>query len=204
MAEPAKLAAWHLPNFSAPAAVVAVDETENPLYQQGYQQGLNDGKTQAEQAFKQQAKQTESDRLNQLTEKMLAAEELINTLNQPYQQLEKLLEQECFTLVAAVAEKLFQKAIAAEPAQLLKMIMQAKTQLPLASGKIELKLSAEDSQALQQCLTNVELEAQFKMTEDPKLCRGEFILKSANSFIDGTLKQRLARILSEIDDNNQS
>ena len=133
-----------------------------------------------------------------LKNKMKYLDELVMSLNEPFEKLDQEVEKELVTLAIAIAKQIIRREIKIDPGQIMAVIRQALECLPVSSRNIKIALHPEDSALVQELSTISEENEQWQLVEDPTLMRGGCRLTTATSRIDASVESRLAAIFSQI------
>lgn len=199
---------WHLPNimdedFHSPQQKRPDDK--NPVYQKGFHAGYAKAKEELTEQFQAEHDREQSEQAEtkyELESKIQQINVILSALNAPFEQLVDKVEQECVALSCALAEKLYQKKMSEEPEQLLKIVKKACQQLPIASQALEMRCHPAELSVLQNSEGIMKIDRQLTLVGDEKCERGEFILKSDKSAIDGRLIKRCQSLLNLSDDHD--
>ncbi len=151
-------------------------------YEKGYQNGMAE-------AAKVVAKQRQTVR---------HLEQLLCTLNDPFDELDQQVEQELVTLAVAIAQQIIRREIKIDPGQIMAVIREALEALPGASRNIKIALHPEDASLVNQLTTGSKENQPWSLIEDPGLMRGGCRVTTDTSRIDATIENRLAAICAQI------
>ncbi|MEN3156814.1 flagellar assembly protein FliH [Alkalimonas sp. NCh-2] len=163
-------------------------------YEEGRQQGQEDGVKQGLAEGKKLGLE-EGQQQSELQFKALAL--LLDKLQQPLQQLEQQVEQELVALTLAMAKAVLQTEVQTNPQVILTALQQAIDALPLAQGKVQIKLHPDDLALVQQKYNPEQLkERGWQLLAEPTLSRGGCRLETELSRVDRTVEQRLQSALA--------
>lgn len=141
----------------------------------GWEQGLAEGRQAARGELRLQAERWQ---------------QLMNHLAQPLAALDAAVEEELLGVTLAVAQRVIQSELKADPGHVLATVRQACAALPLASRHIRLHLHPEDAHLVTESLP-AHGEAQWQLLEDATISRGGCLLDSGSTHVDARLETRL-------------
>ncbi|MFN2308637.1 MAG: flagellar assembly protein FliH [Gammaproteobacteria bacterium] len=183
---------WTLPEVSAPGRHEAaarpvtarqIEELHQQAREEGFQQGRREGLESGKKDIRARVHELES---------------LMQTLAKPLEQLDAQIEQELVSLALAVARQLVRREIKTEPGQVLAVVREALSALPLAARNVRLHLHPEDAALVRETLSLSEGERGWKIVEDPLLTRGGCKLSSDTSQIDASVERRLQAVIAQV------
>jgi flagellar assembly protein FliH len=132
------------------------------------------------------------------SQKVKYLEQLLCSLNEPFDELDQQVEQELVTLAVAIAQQIIRREIKIDPGQIMAVIREALDALPAASRNIKIALHPEDASLVRE-LTTIPNENQlWQLAEDPTLMRGGCKVTTNTSQIDASVESRLAAIFAQI------
>ena len=157
------------------------------IHKAAYNEGLAIGKEEARVEIKKQQQNTES---------------LIALLNECSQQAKSFDQKICEQLVfitIAIAKQVIRRELSVEPEQIMAVIRDAISYLPISSEKIILKLHPEDAVLVREIYhLDDEPERTWKIFEDPGMQRGGCIINTESSVVNADLDNRIATIVSQL------
>ncbi len=209
-----------LENFSAKvseqekAPVLTVEEIENmqqqaykEAFEQGRQEGFKQGHEQGfkhgqEEGFKQGyedgQKQGFEEKSKVLKQQISDFNRLMESLNEPFKQLDERVEKALLDLVIGIATQLIRREIKTDSGQIVAVVKEAIKALPVANQNVILKLHPEDAALVIDALKLDTESAQWRIEEDPLLTRGGCIVESGASHVDASVENRLAAIVAKM------
>ncbi len=209
-----------LENFSAKtsgqekAPVLTVEEIENmqqQAYKEAFEQGRQEGFKQGhEQGFKQGRdegfkqgleegqKQAYDEKSNVLNQQIADFNRLMESLTEPFKQLDERVEKALLDLVIGIATQLIRREIKTDSGQIVAVVKEAINALPVANQNLTLKLHPEDAALVIEALKLDTESPQWRIEEDPLLTRGGCIVESGASHIDASVENRLAAIVAKM------
>lgn len=185
---PAELVPWlpELTNDAAPAAAAPVPPGQD-YFLQGYADGLRDGAAAA------------ADEVRVAVE---ALGKVAAVLQVSQEEFARERERALTALALAVARKLVQRELEAEPARLRGLVARALELLPLDT-MLDVRIHPADLAALgehRETLTPPGRGLTLQWLADPTLARGDFIVDSAQRLVDGRLDAALQSLYERLGD----
>jgi len=164
-------------------------------YEQGFNEGLQKGKERAEQS----ESLIEIER-QQLLARVQHFEQLLRALADPVSQVDKEVEEQLVELVLAVARQLIRRELKADPGQIIAVVREAVSLLPVAAREYRLALHPEDAVLVREALAMDDREGDrpWTIVEDPTLTRGGCRVVSEDSYIDATVERQLAAVAATL------
>ncbi len=148
-------------------------------FAQGHKEGLDAGQAQIQMRVQ---------RLDQM----------MATFATPFAELDQRVEQELVTLAMAVARQLVRREIKTDPGQIVAVVREALSVLPIASQNVRLHLHPEDAALVRAALSLTEGEHAWRIIEDGLQNRGGCQLVTDTSRIDAGVETRLAAIIATV------
>ncbi len=199
---------------SGEARIMTVEEIEamqKQAYDEAFAQGLKEGfnrgreegvaegqKTGFQQGFDEGSKKGYEDNVHLLRKQTAEFVSLLESLAEPFEQLDEQVEQELVTLAIGIASQLVRREVKVDPGQIVAVVREAVRALPLASRKITLTLHPEDADLVSSALVLDDMSPPWEIREDPLLTRGGCIVESGASNVDATVENRLAAIVAKV------
>ena len=120
-------------------------------------------------------------------------------LCQPFEELDDSVEQQLVQLAIIVARQLIRRELRTDPGQIIAVVREALSALPVASRNTQLYLHPEDAEQVRSALSRGnDAEKSWQIVEDPVLTRGGCRVRADNSFIDATVEKRLTGIVATL------
>ncbi|MCW9024466.1 MAG: flagellar assembly protein FliH [Gammaproteobacteria bacterium] len=190
---------WELPdvssgsNSSRPGHLTAakLEEIEQQAYEEGlakgYEEGLAKGLKEGETEI-----QAKSEQLQQLMESLVL----------PFQDLDDEVVEQTATLAIAISRQLIRRELHTEPDQVVGIVREGLTALPVSARRIRVYLHPEDAELVRKILSlhdenDDELQT-WRIIEEPLMSRGGCKINAENSTIDATVETRLQRVITTI------
>ena len=178
---------WHVPEVGAagdaqrPMTARQLEEIQEQARREGYEQGLKEGREAGAGEF---------------VERVQRMEELMMALDQPFEELDEVVEQQLAQLAMIVARQLVRRELRSEPEQVIGVVRDALAALPLAARNVRLSLHPEDALLVREALSLQQGEASIQVVEDPVQTRGGCRVLTESSQIDATVESRLNAIIA--------
>jgi flagellar assembly protein FliH len=119
-------------------------------------------------------------------------------LAKPFDVLDADVERELLTLAMALARQIVRRELKTDPTQIIGIIREAISALPVATRDVRVHLHPEDAAVVRQHLAPTEKERAWTIIEDPVMARGGCQIMTVTSRIDARLEARLGSILSDL------
>jgi|GEM_PF-1623553 len=205
----AQFAPWRLPELGAAEALVVahnepapepaevapvIDEQElkalrDKAYQEGFAKGEREGFIQGEQKAQLEAKQALDKRLSSL-------QNLMQALFEPIAGQERQIESALLSLLQPLAREVIRRELRMDSSQILPLLREALSLLPMGADKLHLWVSAEDFETLKAFRDHH--NEHWRICEDPDLLPGGFRLESEHSRIDASIESRLEQAFAQL------
>ncbi len=188
---------WELPNIAAderpenlkPVTAEAIEEIQqlarNEGYEQGHQEGfekgLLDGRAEVEQ------------RIQHL-------DTILQDLTEPLAELDEEVIDQTAELAMAVARQLVRRELRTEPEQVIGVVREALSALPVGSRQVKVYLHPADAELVRNAFSvqDDDEAMNWHIVEEPLLTRGGCKVTALNSSIDATVEQRLNRVITSV------
>jgi flagellar assembly protein FliH len=173
----------------APGLMTAeqIERIQAQAYKEAYDSGFKKGHQQG-----MQAGQSEIARQSQLLEASL------QSLTQPFRQLDDDVEQELVSLALAVARQLVRRELKADPGQVVAVVHEALAALPIGSREVKVCLHPDDVITVGELIATTDAERNWSLLDDASLDRGDCQILTETSKIDATLERRLTAVVSQL------
>jgi flagellar assembly protein FliH len=160
-------------------------------YDEGFNMGRKEGKTQGYKEGRDQAVIESS----QLFQKL---ESLFNALAEPVNQLDEELENSIAELTLSIARQLVRREIKVEPGEIVAVVREAVRALPISARNPTIYLHPEDIQLVRNALSLSDDEQTYRLEEDLLLTRGDCRVETESSYIDASVEARLSAIAANM------
>lgn len=199
-------ASWQAPEVNTQATVVTsknmdprrrpptaeeIEQIHKKAHQEGFAQGQREGTEKGRAAGMAQGQKLVQAQVQHL-------KSAFDTLASPLEQLDEEIEQELLNLCMAVAKQIVRREIKTDPGQVIAVVRDAVSLLPVAAREVKLHLHPEDAALVKQSLSIPEGEQRWQIIDDPVLSRGDCKVETESSRINATLDQRIAEIAAAV------
>jgi flagellar assembly protein FliH len=182
--------AWLVPEVKSegsrqakPVTARQLEEIQNQAREEGFQQGLQEGRDAG---------------LKELQARIAVLEQLLQTLDQPFTQLDEAVEQQLARLAMLVARQLVRRELKTEPEEVIGVVREALGALPVAVRNVRLMLHPEDAALVREAMPTAQGEQQMQIVEDPVQSRGGCRVLTDSSQIDASVEARLNAVIAHV------
>ena len=177
----------------------AYDEAFQHGRQEGFEQGRAEGYEEGKkQGFEEGGKLGYEENLHLLQKQTAELALLMETLSEPFQQLDETVEDELVKLAIAIASQIIRREIKHDPGEIVAVIREAIKVLPLASQKITLTLHPEDAELVRSALKLDDSLPPWRLLDNPLISRGGCTVDTETSHVDATVENRLAAVVATV------
>ena len=176
-----------------------LEQIQKAAYDEGFAQGNKAG-------FEYGHKEALAQGRAELAQTVVRFEQLMNLLERPLQQLDDQVERELIEVVIAMVRQLVRREVRTDPEQIIGVVREALSILPVSSRGIRVVLHPEDATLVRRIYELSENELGWKIIEDPVVARGGCRILTDTSQVDATLESRLASLIAPLlgDERDQS
>jgi flagellar assembly protein FliH len=182
--------------------ILTVDEIEtmqDQAYLESFQKGEKKGyEVGYEKGHMEGSKKGYDENLELLNQQAELLKKLMESLSEPFKQLDEQVEQELVKLAMGVATQIIRREIKTDPGQIIGAVREAISALPVSSRKITLHLHPEDASLVRSALALDEMSPAWELIEEPLITRGGCKVDTETSRIDATIENRLAQIIANV------
>ena len=165
------------------------------LQEQAYKEGFEKGR---KEGFEFGHKEGLVAGRERLEEKGAQLDKLLASLETPFQQLDDQVESELVELVISMVRQLVRREVRNDPGQIIGVVREAMSILPVSSRNISLILHPEDASLVRETYELSDSELGWRIIEDPVLARGGCRVSTETSQVDATLESRLATLIAPL------
>jgi flagellar assembly protein FliH len=181
----------------------AYDEAFAQGQKEGYDKGFQEGETKGyDQGFEQGkaegSKKGYEENLHLLRKQAADFVSLLESLSEPFKELDQAVEKELVDLSIGIANQLIRREIKIDPGQIVAVIREAVNALPIASQKLTLRMHPEDAELVRSSLALDDISPPWNIIEEPLITRGGCKVETETSNIDVTVENKLATIVTTI------
>lgn len=188
-----------------------IEAMQNQAYQEAFEQGCREGFEQGKlegfeegkeagfkQGFDEGSKKGYEDNVHLLRKQTAEFSALLESLADPFKQLDEQVEHQLVSLSIGIARQLVRREIKVDPGQIIAVVREAVRALPMADQKIILKMHPEDAGLVRSALALDDMSSSWNIIEDPIMTRGGCIVEAGASSVDASVEKRLAAIVAKV------
>jgi len=146
-------------------------------YAKGYMDGLDRGQ-------------------KEVTEQVKHLQSVMATLATPLPEFDNQLVDELVQMCMLVVKQVIRRELKASPEEIIAVIKEAVTLLPVTAAEVMLELHPTDAEIVRNTLLNPASESSWKIIEDPVLTRGGCRVLTNTSRIDATVENRINAVIA--------
>ncbi|MCF6283052.1 MAG: flagellar assembly protein FliH [Candidatus Polarisedimenticolaceae bacterium] len=178
-------------HLSAPPTAAELDEIQRLAREEGFKQGKKEGYEVGHREGTQAAQKRVQSCVQQI-------DALLTTLNEPFKTLDDEVEQEMVTLIISMVRQLVRREVRSDPNQIIGVVREALSILPVASRNVQLKLHPDDAVLIREIYALSESDLGWRIIEDPVMSVGGCRIVTEVSQVDATLESRLANLIAPL------
>ena len=123
---------------------------------------------------------------------------LLRSLSKPLEQLDAQVEESLVSMAMSVARHLVRRELKSEPGQVIAVVREAVSALPINSQQVRLHVHPEDAALVREALGVKDGEGGWEIVEDPVLTRGGCRVVTDTSQVDATVESRVAAVIGHV------
>ncbi len=162
---------------------------------QAREEGLAEGRREGLEQGRREGLETMRKRLE---ERLQRLDRLMAALAEPFAEMDEAVEQEILTLVTSMVRQLLRREIRTDPNQIVGVVREALSVLPVSARRVRLVLHPEDAAIVRELYALDENEPAWQIQEDPVLERGGCRVLSDDSQVDASLESRLNTLIAAL------
>jgi flagellar assembly protein FliH len=180
------------PDLGRPLTAAQLEALHAQAYQDGFEQGLREGDARGYQEGRAQGERE----ARELVARLRA---VLMTLAAPLEQLDAAVEESLVAIAIGVARHLVRRELRSDPGQVIAVIREAVSVLPISARGVRLHLHPADAALVRERMQVHEGEAgSWHIAEDPTVTRGGCRVATEVSEVDATLEARLAAVVARV------
>jgi len=176
---------------ATPLTADQLEQIHKAAYDEGFAQGKKAG-------FDYGHKESLVQGRAELAKQVERFEQLMQVLERPLQQLDDQVERELIEIVISMVRQLVRREVKTDPEQIIGVVREALSILPVSSRGIRVVLHPEDAALVRKVYELSENELSWKIVEDPVVARGGCRVITETSQVDATLESRLATLIAPL------
>ncbi len=174
-----------------PITASQLESVHGQAYEDGFAQGVEDGR---KQGYQEGVAQVRSE-IGRQTE-LLGA--LLRNFAHPLEQLDAEVEESLVSLAMSVAKHLVRRELKSDPGQVIAVVREAVSALPVNSRQVRLHLHPEDAALVRDTLRVHEGDSSWEIVDDPVMTRGGCQVVTDTSRVDATVESRVAAGIGQV------
>lgn len=191
---------WELPNIEAgpadgegatlqPVTAEALEDIQQQARKEGFEQGHQEG---FEKGF--------LDGRSEVEQRLQELDSILRDLTEPLAELDEAVIEQTAELAMAVAGHLVRRELRTAPEEVVAVVREALSALPVGSRQVKVFLHPADAELVRSAFSvhDDEEALNWKIVEEPLLSRGGCKVSASNSSIDASVEQRLNRIIAAV------
>ncbi len=123
---------------------------------------------------------------------------LLASLAEPFRDLDVEVEQQLVDLSLALARQLVRRELRIDPTQVIAIVREAVSVLPVSARDVRVHLHPEDAAIVRDYLAPTENVRAWKLVEDPVMMRGGCQIATSTSRVDARLESKLGKLVAEL------
>jgi len=173
----------------APGLMTAeqIERIQNQAYKEAYEAGFSKGHEEGMASGK-----------NEIARNGQLLDDLLQSLSQPFENLDEDITQQLVSLSVAIARQLVRRELKVDATQIVGVVQEAVAVLPVGSRNVKVCLHPDDVRVMRETLVKMETGRSWELVDDPGLSRGDCRILTETSRIDATLEKRLVAIASRL------
>jgi flagellar assembly protein FliH len=176
---------------TTPLTAQQLEQLQKQAYDEGFQQGKREGFEFGHKEGLEQSKALIQKQVQRL-------DALMMTFESPLKILDDQVEQSLVELVISMVRQLVRREVKTDPGQIIGVVREALSILPIASRNIRVVLHPEDADFVRKVYEVSDNDIGWEIVEDPVLARGGCRVLTNTSQVDATLESRLATLIAPL------
>ncbi len=160
-----------------------VNRIKQLAYQDGFNEGQNDGLASAQQKTEQVAQSLVS---------------VLNALSTPLEQIDNRVETDLVNLAVSIAKQIVRRELKADPGQVVAVVREALSILPSSSHNVRVYLNPEDAKFVRQIIPANAGDRRWDVIDDPAMVNGSCRVETDTAEVDASFESRIAAIAAEL------
>jgi flagellar assembly protein FliH len=168
-----------------------LDAIQKAAHDEGFEQGRKEGQAYGHREGLEEGRVATRVKIERL-------DQILNTLEKPFEHLDQQVENEIVTLVISMVRQLIRREVKLDPGQIVGVVREALGILPINARGIRVVLHPEDAELVRNAYSLGEHDQQWQIVEDPVIQRGGCRIHTDTSQIDATLDSRLNSLIAPL------
>lgn len=161
----------------------AIEELQKKAYEEGRAEGFQKGFDEGE---------------NEIRLRVAHLEAVLNKLNQPLSDMDETVVEQMVSLSINIARQLVRRELKIDPGQVVAVVRETISSLPVAARNIRVFLNPEDALIVREMLAVSSGDQRWEIVEEPIMSRGGCKVVTDTSRIDASMESRLTAIAANL------
>lgn len=167
--------------------------------QEGHAEGYKAGHAEGHEAgYKQGQREGLEESRAEMQERLKRLDSILGLLDEPLKQMDDEVEQSLLRLAIAIARQIIRRELHQDPQQIIGVVREVLSILPVNARHIRLQLHPEDAQLVTTAYTEEGMMPEWRIEKDPGLTRGGCRVLTDVSRVDASLEARLASVIAPL------
>jgi len=160
-----------------------IEAVQKEAYDEAYEVGLKEGMAAGQKQIQEQVNRLQS---------------MMTSLSQPFSELDSQVDEEIVVLVQSLVRQMVRREAKQDPGQIMAVIREAISSLPVASRTLQLRLHPDDAAMVQEFYKKGDQDIAWDIAEDPLISRGGCKIITSVTEVDATLETRLSQLFAQV------
>jgi flagellar assembly protein FliH len=179
--------------------VEEIEKVQSQAFTEAFKQGKQAGHEEGiKQGLEEGRKKGYDENLHLLQQQSAHFVSLLESLSEPFKELDEKVEQELLKLAMVVASQIIRREIKIDSGQVIAAVREAVSILPMSSQHITLHLHPEDAELVRSALSLDEMSPPWTIIEEPLLTRGGCNVVTETSSIDASVENRISAVIANV------
>ena len=156
-----------------------IEKLQERAREEGFQKGLQDGASEIQQ-------------------RVAHLEAVLNKLDEPLQNLDDEVVEQMVSLSTSIARQLVRRELKIEPEQVVAVVRETISSLPVTTRDIRVFLNPEDAKIVREVLLSSSSGQRWEIIEEPVMSRGGCKVVTDTSRIDASMESRFTAIAANL------
>lgn len=189
-------ASWQPPSIQKPTArdlaeqeqqrlmtAESIEVLQKQAFEEGYSQGFEKGMQDANA---------------EITRRIKTIDDIAGFLQKPLDDLDQAVVEQLSQLAINIARKLIRRELKTDPGQIVAVVRETVSALPVGMQNIRVSLNPEDATLLRETMKLSDGEKAWSIIEDPLLSKGGCKVLTDFSEVDASVEARLSGIIARL------
>ena len=166
------------------------------LHAEAYRDGFEQGRQAGEEAGYRDGREAGE---AEAAARLAHIQSILDLLARPLEALDREVEDSLVALATSVARHVLRRELRTDPGQVIAVVREAVSVLPVAARSVRVHLNPADAALLRERMRVGDgEESRWQIVEDPMLTRGGCRVSTDVSLVDASVEQRLAAVVARV------